>query len=127
MAQKKLIGLVDADLLDNGTRHPNLALLKLGGYFRDHNIQYELIWGDDVDLDKYSCIYLSRVFSFTKLPSFYLDCPAEKRKRLFRVGGTGWYMGSNESEDWPKQREKDLHRLENDKDLPGLLYADSDA
>lgn len=120
MAQKKLIGLVDADLLDNGTRHPNLALLKLGGYFRDHNIQYELIWGDDVDLDKYSCIYLSRVFSFTKLPSFYLDCPAEKRKRLFRVGGTGWYMGSNESEDWPKQREKDLHRLENDKDLLGL-------
>ena len=24
----KCIGLVDADLLDNGTRHPNLALLK---------------------------------------------------------------------------------------------------
>ena len=26
------IGLVDADLLCNGTRHPNLALLKIAGY-----------------------------------------------------------------------------------------------
>lgn len=25
---KKIIGLIDADLLDNGTRHPNLVLLK---------------------------------------------------------------------------------------------------
>ena len=30
------IGLVDADLLCNGTRHPNLALLKIAGYFRDN-------------------------------------------------------------------------------------------
>ena len=28
------IGLVDADLLCNGTRHPNLAVLKIAGYFR---------------------------------------------------------------------------------------------
>ena len=27
------IGLVDADLLCNGTRHPNLALMKLSGSF----------------------------------------------------------------------------------------------
>lgn len=39
----KCIGLVDADLLDNGTRHPNLVLLKLAGYFREHGIPYELI------------------------------------------------------------------------------------
>lgn len=30
------IGLVDADLLCNGTRHPNLALLKIAGYLRDN-------------------------------------------------------------------------------------------
>lgn len=39
MSKKKLldlkIGLVDADLLDNGTRHPNLALLKIAGLFHD--------------------------------------------------------------------------------------------
>jgi hypothetical protein len=38
MAKKKTykIGLIDADLLCNGTRHPNLALLKIAGYFRDN-------------------------------------------------------------------------------------------
>jgi hypothetical protein len=38
MPRKKIykIGLVDADLLCNGTRHPNLALLKIAGYFRDN-------------------------------------------------------------------------------------------
>ncbi len=39
MSKKKLsevkIGLVDADLLDNGTRHPNLALLKIAGQLHD--------------------------------------------------------------------------------------------
>lgn len=30
------IGLVDADLLCNGTRHPNLALLKIAGYLKDN-------------------------------------------------------------------------------------------
>ena len=27
--KQEIIGLIDADLLDNGTRHPNLVLLKL--------------------------------------------------------------------------------------------------
>ena len=39
MSKKKLsdvkVGLVDADLLDNGTRHPNLALLKIAGLLHD--------------------------------------------------------------------------------------------
>ena len=33
------IGLVDADLLCNGTRHPNLALLKIAGYLRDNGFK----------------------------------------------------------------------------------------
>ena len=37
------IGLVDADLLDGGTRHPNLALLKIAGFLKDNNIPFELI------------------------------------------------------------------------------------
>ena len=54
LAKKKIIiGLVDADLLCKGTRHPNLVLLKLAGYFRDHDIQYELVIDNDVDLDKF--------------------------------------------------------------------------
>lgn len=32
-----LIGLVDADLMDGGTRHPNLAMLKIAGFLKDNN------------------------------------------------------------------------------------------
>lgn len=45
------IGLVDADLLCKGTRHPNLVLLKLAGYFRDKGIKYELITKEETDLN----------------------------------------------------------------------------
>lgn len=69
----KCIGLVDADLLDNGTRHPNLVLLKLAGYFRDHGIPYELIIDAEANLECYRRVYLSRVFAFTKLPKFVVD------------------------------------------------------
>ena len=74
------IGLVDADLLCNGTRHPNLALLKIAGYLRDNGFvrknpeiesakvnTYELLTNEsnfemlqDLDL-----VYVSCVFSFT--------------------------------------------------------------
>lgn len=29
------VGIIDADLLDGGTRHPNLALLKISGYCKE--------------------------------------------------------------------------------------------
>lgn len=116
----KKVGLVDADLLDNGTRHPNLALLKLAGYFRQNGVECELVYGDNPDITKYDVIYLSKVFSFTKLPKFYTDCNPIRRKKLFKVGGTGWYMGPFETENFEQDRVADLTRLEDDKDLPGL-------
>lgn len=39
----KCIGLCDADLLDNGTRHPNLVLMKIAGFLFDNHIPFELI------------------------------------------------------------------------------------
>lgn len=57
-----LIGLVDADLLDNGTRHPNLALLKIAGFLHDNEIPFELILDPDADIGKYDRIFISRVF-----------------------------------------------------------------
>ena len=69
----KCIGLVDADLLDNGTRHPNLALLKIAGFLYDNHIPFELILDSNIDLARYDHIYLSRVFTFTKLPRFYTE------------------------------------------------------
>ena len=38
--KQEIIGLIDADLLDNGTRHPNLVLLKLAGFFHDNGITF---------------------------------------------------------------------------------------
>ena len=40
---KIIVGLVDADLLAKGTRHPNLALLKIAGFLNDNNVEFELI------------------------------------------------------------------------------------
>lgn len=77
MPKKNLkIGLIDADLLCNGTRHPNLALLKIAGFFRDNGFvrgitddanSYELITNENNfdDLQKYDYFYVSCVFTFT--------------------------------------------------------------
>ena len=65
MAKKKeIIGLVDADLLDNGTRHPNLVLLKLAGFFHDNGILFELILDPRANTSQYTRIYMSCVFTF---------------------------------------------------------------
>ena len=39
-AMYKCIGLCDADLLDNGTRHPNLVLMKIAGFLFDNHILF---------------------------------------------------------------------------------------
>ena len=63
----KCIGLIDADLLDKGSRHPNLALLKIAGFLFDNHIPFELILDYNSDFHRYERIYLSKVFTFTKL------------------------------------------------------------
>ena len=51
MARQSIkIGLVDADLLCNGTRHPNLVLMKLAGFFKDNEIDFKLIIDQDEDI-----------------------------------------------------------------------------
>lgn len=40
---KKKIGIIDADLLDGGTRHPNLVCLKLSGWHKQKGDDTELI------------------------------------------------------------------------------------
>ena len=47
---RAIIGLVDADLLDGGTRHPNLALLKIAGFLYDNSIEFELIEDSKADI-----------------------------------------------------------------------------
>ncbi len=121
--KKLLFGLVDADMIDNGTRHPNLALLKIAGYLRDHNIQYRLITDTNADITPFDHIYLSRVFSFTHLPQFYINylkSPSKFKPNLFLCGGTGWYATETDTDEFLKKRNEDFYRLEKDPLLPGI-------
>lgn len=132
------IGLVDADLLCNGTRHPNLALLKIAGYFRDNGYvrettensapnanTYELLTNESNFelLHNLDYIYVSCVFSFT------LDNPPllltkllndEKLSKKVRLGGTGSYANLSVEEGFAEKREEDMHRLEKDDFLNSL-------
>ena len=76
------VGLVDADLLDGGTRHPNLALLKIAGFLSDNQIPFELIEDENIDIKNYTRIYVSKVFTFTKEPLFLRN--ARKKNNLER-------------------------------------------
>lgn len=111
-----VIGLVDADLLDGGTRHPNLALLKLAGFLHDHNIEFELIESGDADVSKYHLVYISKVFSFTNNPTFFNE-EIERSLGLgskFRWGGTGFYALDADDDSFTRKRVEDMCRLEND-------------
>ena len=61
------IGIIDADLLDNGTRHPNLACEKMSGYYKEQGHDVHLIT-DYSTLADYDEVYMSCVFDFTRIP-----------------------------------------------------------
>lgn len=110
------IGLVDADLLCNGTRHPNLVLMKLAGFLNDNGVDFKLIIDQNEDIAPYKLIYISRVFTFTQMPAFYENAtPIQKSK--FRRGGTGFYANECNVNEYRYQREKDMSSLECDEFL----------
>lgn len=130
------IGLVDADLLCNGTRHPNLALLKIAGYFKDNGFvrketnsntsdkasTYELLTNESnfEELLQLDHIYVSCVFSFTldEPPLLLTTLLSNKKlKKRVHIGGTGSYANLPVDEGFQEAREEDMHRLENDKFL----------
>lgn len=86
MERKKKIGVIDADLLDNGTRHPNLALMKISGYFKSkangHDVKLLLYYSE---IPNYDEVYVSKVFSFTKVP---VDLDSFSN---VKIGGTGFF------------------------------------
>ena len=109
-----IIGLVDADLLDNGTRHPNLALLKIAGLLYENNIQFELILDPKADTKPYTRIYLSRVFTFTILPELYTRSIGTYEEEKFQVGGTGFYADVENVNEYAILRYDDMIKLEKD-------------
>lgn len=134
MAKNKTykIGLVDADLLCNGTRHPNLALLKIAGYFRDNGFirkseaqndenvsTYELLTNESNfdELEQLDHIYVSVVFSFTYddpplLLSFLMS--NSKLKKRVHIGGTGNYANLSIEDGFEEKRAEDMEKLEKD-------------
>lgn len=107
-----MVGIVDADLLASGTRHPNLALLKIAGFLHDNGVKFELIFQPDVDLKKYAVVYMSRVFTFTPEPDFYTQASPQIQAR-FHKGGTGYYATLT-GKAFKEAREADMAALEND-------------
>lgn len=89
------IGIIDADLLDNGTRHPNLALLKISGYCKHYGHQVTLIRDynqiakdNEINFMDFDLLVMSRVFKFTQIPDFIYSMI---RQRFICYGGTGFF------------------------------------
>lgn len=82
------IGLIDADLLDNGTRHPNLAIMKLSGYYKakGHDVSLLTDYSGIIGYDK---VFVSKVFSYTKFPK------EVKRSKNVKCGGSGFFPEGN--------------------------------
>ncbi len=84
------IGIVDADLIDKGTRHPNLALMKLSGWNKELGNEVSLLERYE-DIPLYDKVYIGKVFSFTRVPqnlSLYHN---------IQCGGTGFYEDGGEN------------------------------
>lgn len=79
------IGLLDADLMDNGTRHPNLALMKIAGFYRDKGDEVQLIFDDYLSVYNYDKVFISKVFTFSRIPDWVLTLDHVS------IGGTGFY------------------------------------
>lgn len=96
--KKKTLGIIDADFLDNGTRHPNLACMKISAYYKEQGWNVKLLESYE-DLDKYDLVSISRVFSFTNIPNCIYKrgkCMDSKHpelslKKNIKIGGTGFY------------------------------------
>ena len=85
------IGLVDADLMDNGTRHPNLALMKIAGFYKENGHDVELIYNSYEEVKEYEKVFISKVFTFSNVPDWVLNL------ETVTIGGTGFFEDGGES------------------------------
>ena len=109
------VGIIDADLLDHGTRHPNLALEKIAGYCKSLGHEVRLICDyNELDIQlpffpdscDYDVLCLAQVFKFTKRPKV-IDFLI--KNHFIFYGGTGFLA---EFEDDVKQLPNLPHEVE---------------
>lgn len=75
------IALIDVDLLCNGTRHPNLALMKISSYSKTKSNSKLLYKKEQLaDLKKYDGIIISKVFTFSIDPPEIVDLFKKTKK-----------------------------------------------
>lgn len=80
------VGIVDADLIDHGTRFPNLALMKISGYYKAAGSNVHLIESyEEIDYEAEDVIFCSKVFTFSACPDSFLE------QDNVVIGGTGFY------------------------------------
>lgn len=104
------IGIIDADVLDNGTRHPNLACEKISGFYKEKGHDVELITDYDTMSD-FDEIFMSCVFDFTHIPlegfGQHHDHPdmalISKLYPNLHIGGTGFFW--KDAQDLPYEIE----------------------
>jgi len=79
------IAIIDADLIGrNKHRFPNLACMKLSGYYKELGADVELKMDYD-NLDQYDKVFISKVFTDTPIDEEVLNLPNVE------YGGTGFY------------------------------------
>ncbi len=80
------IGLVDADLLDGGTRFPNLALMKIASFERSRGAAVRLCL-TAADATPCAKIFVSKVFTKSRVPR-----QIEEIADRCEFGGTGFNL-----------------------------------
>ena len=84
------IGIIDGDLIYNKKhRFPNLACMKISGYYKSkgHNVELLTDYGS---LTNYDLVFISKVFTETKIPEEVLNLP------FVTYGGTGFFYDKSE-------------------------------
>lgn len=85
------VGIIDADLMDSGTRHPNLALMKISGFYKSLNHEVKLIYRSYDEIKEYDRVFISKVFKFTKIPNWVI------KVKNVHIGGTGFFEDGGDS------------------------------
>lgn len=106
------VGLIDADLIGGGTRHPNLAQMKISSYCKSRGCKVKLLYKteDLSSLGSFDAIIISKVFTFTNLPLVLcdeingrelelnrdivevLESCSTTHETQYAIGGTGFFV-----------------------------------
>lgn len=79
------IGIIDADLMNkNRNRFPNLACMKISGFYKAQGHDVELLTDYD-HVSAYDRVFISKVFTDTAVPAEVLELPHVE------YGGTGFF------------------------------------